>query len=83
MNKTENEMLKKNNKILLRAYKSIAYAVITILIAIPVVQFLLFPLLQDDIMSIVSAMFIATIIIIFYSTFTIVDEIRKNSNHQN
>lgn len=83
MNRTENEMLRNNKKILLRVYKSIAYTAITILIAIIGIQFLLFPLLKNDIFSIVSAMFITIILLIFYCTFTIVDEIRKNRPQQN
>lgn len=77
MNKTESEMLKNNNKILLRMLKSLVYTVLVIMVVIFGVQFVLFPIFQDDVMSIISGLFIAIIMSIFYNTFTIIDEIRS------
>lgn len=78
MNKTENEQLKNNNTILLRVLKSLGYTLLVIMVVIFGIQFLLFPIFQNDEMSIISGMFIALVMLIFYSTFTIVEEIRKD-----
>lgn len=80
MNNQEKEMLKNNQIILLRAFKSVAYAIITVFVFIFALQFLLSPLTQDGDMSLILGFLMAILVVIFYSTFTILEELRKLRN---
>ena len=80
MNNQEKDMLKNNQTILLRAFKSVAYAIITVLVFILAVQFLLFQHTQDGDMSLILGFLMAILVVIFYSTFTILEELRKPRN---
>lgn len=80
MNNQEKEMLKTNQTILLRVFKSVVYTVITSLVIISLVQFLLFPLTEDGDMSIIIGFFMTILVVIYYSTFTILEVIRRIKN---
>ncbi|GEM_PF-2875036 len=72
MNSEEKEMLKEGNKSIWRFWKSILYTLGIIIFASSILSFL--PITTEGFYFI---MFCILLFVIFYCTFTILDEIRK------